>query len=253
VKGAAIITTSWDDGHPLDLRLAGLLAKYGLSGTFYVPRTAATGTMTPAEVRALSESFEIGAHTLDHTVLTRVSGEQAWAQIAGSKCWVEDVTGQHCRMFCPPRGKYRPQHVRMARTAGFMALRSVELGSLARPRAKSGILVMPTTVQAHPQGLCAVVRNALKRAAFANLWRMAASGAARDWPALARSLVCRAVAQGGVFHLWGHSWEIDQAGQWRELDEVLRFMGGFAPGARAVSNGQVCDEACAGPADVLAK
>ena len=33
----AVITTSWDDGHPLDLRMAGLLAKYGLKGSFYVP------------------------------------------------------------------------------------------------------------------------------------------------------------------------------------------------------------------------
>ena len=32
MKTATYITTSWDDGHPLDLRVAGLLAKYGLRG-----------------------------------------------------------------------------------------------------------------------------------------------------------------------------------------------------------------------------
>ena len=32
------ITTSWDDGHTLDLRLADLLDKYDLRGTFYVAR-----------------------------------------------------------------------------------------------------------------------------------------------------------------------------------------------------------------------
>jgi hypothetical protein len=37
VKPPAYITTSWDDGHPSDLRLADLLHKHSLRGTFYVP------------------------------------------------------------------------------------------------------------------------------------------------------------------------------------------------------------------------
>ena len=32
-----IVTTSWDDGHPLDVRLAELLSSYGVPGTFYLP------------------------------------------------------------------------------------------------------------------------------------------------------------------------------------------------------------------------
>ena len=32
-----LITTSWDDGHPLDLRLAELLHKYDVPATFYIP------------------------------------------------------------------------------------------------------------------------------------------------------------------------------------------------------------------------
>ena len=31
-----IVTTSWDDGNKLDLKLAALLDKYGLVGTFYI-------------------------------------------------------------------------------------------------------------------------------------------------------------------------------------------------------------------------
>jgi hypothetical protein len=29
-----VMTTSWDDGHPLDLQIAQLLSKSGLAGTF---------------------------------------------------------------------------------------------------------------------------------------------------------------------------------------------------------------------------
>ena len=31
--------------------------------------------------------------------------------------------------------------------------------------------------------------------------------------------------RGGVFHLWGHSWELEQTAQWQRLDAVLRLLG----------------------------
>jgi len=33
----AIVTTSWDDGHPSDLKLAELLREYDVPATFYIP------------------------------------------------------------------------------------------------------------------------------------------------------------------------------------------------------------------------
>ena len=72
------VTTSWDDGHPLDIRVAELLNKYALRGTFYVPMRAEKQTMTVPQLRELSTRFEIGAHTLAHTVLTSVGSAIAW-------------------------------------------------------------------------------------------------------------------------------------------------------------------------------
>ena len=31
-----VVTTSWDDGHILDLKLSNLLTKYNIKGTFYL-------------------------------------------------------------------------------------------------------------------------------------------------------------------------------------------------------------------------
>src|SRR3954447_24640572 len=73
MKPVAYITTSWDDGHPLDARVAELLAKYNLPGTFYVPRTSEYGTMSAGQLVELSSAFEIGAHTVRHVVLTGIS------------------------------------------------------------------------------------------------------------------------------------------------------------------------------------
>lgn len=37
-KNACIVTTSWDDGQTFDEKLSSLLLKYGVKGTFYIPR-----------------------------------------------------------------------------------------------------------------------------------------------------------------------------------------------------------------------
>ena len=33
-----LITTSWDDGNKLDIKVAELLDKYGMKGTFYIAK-----------------------------------------------------------------------------------------------------------------------------------------------------------------------------------------------------------------------
>jgi hypothetical protein len=242
-KPTTYITTSWDDGHPLDLRVAELLTKHGLRGTFYVPMTAANGTMTAAQIRELGLAFEVGAHTLHHTVLTGATEQQAWQEIVASKAWLESNIGQPCLMFCPPNGRYSDRHLAMARKAGYRGFRTVELLSLDFPRPTAGIALLPTTIQAYPHDLLALARNVIKRAAFDNLWRFVAHGRSSDWPALAGSLLRRAIKCGGVFHLWGHSWELQETGQWQRLDEVLRFAGEFVSQAPALTNGQVCQRA----------
>jgi hypothetical protein len=243
MSATACITTSWDDGHPLDLRVAELLARYGLRGTFYVPRTTEYGTMSVGQVRELSRGFEVGAHTLHHVDLTEACEQQAWQEIADSRFWVEDSTGQPCPMFCPPKGRFSRRELRLIRKAGYRGARSVELLSVALPRPRARLLLLPTSVQVHPHGRLAYVRNALKRGALCNLWRYVQKGCPADWTGLVRSLLARVLSGCGVFHLWGHSWELEQTGQWQRLEEVLRYLGQFTRQAPALTNGQVCESA----------
>jgi hypothetical protein len=241
MKPPTYITTSWDDGHSLDLRVADLLARYGLRGTFYVPESSEYGTMTPAQVRELSRGFEIGAHTVHHVDLGLATAEEANREIVDSRSWVEDVTGLPCPMFCPPKGKFSRRDLASIRNAGYRGIRSVELLSLDFPREDADLVLMPTTIQAHPHGPLAYARNAIKRGAVGNLWRYVALGCPADWTELARSALTRAIERGGVFHLWGHSWELERTGQWQRLEEVLRFMGRFTAEAPALTNGEVCN------------
>jgi peptidoglycan-N-acetylglucosamine deacetylase len=234
------ITTSWDDGHPLDFRVAELLKKYGLHGTFYVPMVAETETMTIAQLRELSLAFEIGAHTLHHNVLTRATEQEASQEVVDSKAWVENTTSLRCLMFCAPKGKYARRHLQMVREAGYLGLRNVELVSLDLPRRVAGLLLMPTTVQAYPHGFLAFAQNATKRAAFRNLWRLIVHGRSAEWSTLAQSLLLHAVKFGGVFHLWGHSWELQETGGWQRLEDLFRFMSCFVSQATPCTNGQIC-------------
>ncbi len=240
-----LITTSWDDGHPHDFRIAELLSKYKLTGTFYIPRNAPTGVMSPAHVRDLASSFEIGAHTLDHVFLPDVPDIRADEQIAGSKKWVEDVTGKPCPLFCPPAGKLHHHHIRLIRIAGFLGLRTVEFMSLDPPRSIAGMLIMPTTLQACPHGAGVYLRNFAKRFALRNLWLWITTARSTAWANNVRDLLAATLRRGGVFHLWGHSWEITEHAQWDRLEYAFKLMSEVLDQAPCLTNGEICRRALA--------
>lgn len=217
----SVVTTSWDDGHPLDLRVADLLAKYGLAGTFYVPREASWPVMTAVEIRGLSSKFEVGAHTLDHRTLDQLTEEEVRQQLSGSRNWIEGVTGKPCQTFCFPRGKYCHEQLSLVREAGYLSARTTELLSTEFPRRVEGLALISTTIQAFPHSPLAYTKNALKRRSLGSLVRARALFYMRDWRELAEKLLEKTLSRGGVFHLWGHSWEIEQEHQWDRLEELL--------------------------------
>lgn len=246
------ITTSWDDGHVLDFRVAELLTKHGLTGTFYIPQHAQYGTMSPNQVRQLSENFDVGAHTIDHLPLTELPDAEAHRQISESKTYIEQLTGRGCPIFCPPRGWFTKAHLAMARQSGFQAVRTVEMFSLDYPRREQDLLIMPTTLQAHPHSRGNHLRNVLKRGAMRNLWLYVRHGGAGCWIDIVEALAQRMVHDGGVLHLWGHSWELESQGQWQRLDQALALLGLLANSVRPATNWQVCENRLEQPAALSA-
>jgi len=236
---SAICTTSWDDGHPLDQRVADLLAKHCLTGTFYIPLQNSRPVMVGSEIRQLSETFEIGAHTIDHVVLTDVSEETAEAQIRGSKKQLEDLTGGSCGAFCFPKGRFQRCHLDMVRRAGFRCARTVELLSTQFPIRRAGIYLIPTTVQSSPHPWTAYVKNCAKRLASRNMVNFILHARSRNWTETAHSMLQVVAQNGGVFHLWGHSWEIEEQQQWPQLESVLREMQELRSTVQCVPNSRL--------------
>ena len=51
-----------------------------------------------------------------------------------------------------------------------------------------------------------------------------------------RRLVDHARAGGGYFHLWGHSWELDEYSLWGDLETALAHLASLSPSADFVTN-----------------
>jgi hypothetical protein len=48
---------------------------------------------------------------------------------------------------------------------------------------------------------------------------------ARSWLELGKRLFDVVLENGGVWHLFGHSWEIERLGLWGDLGEILDYVG----------------------------
>jgi peptidoglycan/xylan/chitin deacetylase (PgdA/CDA1 family) len=229
-----VVTTSWDDGHPCDLRLADMLDVHGLNGTFYVPlRNPERPVLAPSEVRRLAERFEIGAHTLNHRRLVGLHGPQLRAEIVEGRDNLEALLGRPVTAFCYPGGQFSSRVRAVVRQAGFTVARTT---MALRWDWEIDPMLLPTSVQAFPHGFRVHLGHALKegnwRGAANYVVRFASSG--RDWVRVALALLDQAVAARGWWHLWGHSWEVEDLGAWKRLETVLQEAG--ASGARTVTN-----------------
>jgi peptidoglycan-N-acetylglucosamine deacetylase len=226
------ITTSWDDGHVLDLRLASELAQCGIAGTFYVaPKSrelVENVRLSPAGLRELAEGFEIGGHTLTHPKLPELPEHGARREIREGKDLVENMLGRPVASFCYPYGAYSDAHPDMVRAAGFTVARTVERFCTAPP---DDLFRMGTTTHAYrhlvdgPQ----ILRRARGPRDALGMWR--------NWDLLNRKLLEKIRSSGGVLHLWGHSWEIDANDDWDRLRKVLRELAD--QDAVFVTNGQL--------------
>jgi hypothetical protein len=61
----------------------------------------------------------------------------------------------------------------------------------------------------------------------------------KAWTKRLYGLFDHAHARNSVFHLWGHSRDIDRLNAWDELTEFFAYVQGCVPVANRLSNGQL--------------
>lgn len=93
--------------------------------------------MSSEQVRSLRVAgMQVGAHTRDHPILSRLDDREARDQICGSKADLEAILGESVGLFAYPNGKpkrdYTDVHVVMLREAGFETAVSTSTGASQR-------------------------------------------------------------------------------------------------------------------------
>lgn len=239
---SAVFTFSTDDGHPSDLKMAELLNKNGLTGTFYVPITNREGlpVMEKAQMREIDRHFEIASHTFDHCYLKSVDLVEANHQIVEGKKKLEDMVGRVVTGFCYPGGKYRDAHAAMVQSAGFKYARTTM--NLCFD-AGTNRFEIPTTIQFYPHPKSVYLRNFVK----AGRWNKRSEGlrfALRhdNWIERLYALFDHACKRDGIFHLWAHSHDIDRINAWDELDRFFGYVARKIPPQNRLSNQQLASK-----------
>ena len=233
---AAVLTTSWDDGHRCDVMLARMLKEHGLKATFYVApenqEFAKQDLLSLPEIKDLSQDFEIGAHSMTHRRLPTISEQEAAREIIESKAVLEQVIGKEIKVFCYPGGAYTKLHMQLVKDAGYRYARTVATNTF-------------TVGDPYEAGTSLHVYN--RRFGF-DLWQTARFVKFQPikvlrclkWDALAKAMFDQLIKEGGIFHIWGHSWEIDEYDNWERLKNVFRYISAN-PNVSYVTNGELED------------
>jgi peptidoglycan/xylan/chitin deacetylase (PgdA/CDA1 family) len=218
-----IVTTSWDDGDYADLKVAELLRSRGVRGTFYVPINYQGRLLDHGQLRDLaSEGFEIGAHGLSHKPLWRLPLAELVQEVGPCKAILENIIGREVRMFCYPRGRYDASVVRALHEAGYHGARTVRM---LATRPAFAPFEMPTTLQIFPHRSLTYLKNVARARRLESLQtcllQMPRLG---SWLELGKRLFDAVLEKGGIWHLYGHSWEIERLGLWDDLFEILDYV-----------------------------
>ena len=151
-----VVGLTFDDGYRNNLDHAlPVLQANGFTATCYVLSDPFEGRnawddaigmtqkplFTPQDMRAwVAGGMEIGAHSRHHADLTTIDIASARDEIAGCKQALEAVIGREVRHFCYPYGRYRDEHVALAREAGYATATTTERG---RARVGDDLLQLP--------------------------------------------------------------------------------------------------------------
>jgi peptidoglycan-N-acetylglucosamine deacetylase len=230
----AVLTTSWDDAHRHDVRLARMLEEHGLKATFYVApenqEFAKRDLLSSAQIRDLSQGFEIGAHSMTHRRLPTISEQEAAREIIESKAVLEQVIGKEIKVFCYPGGAYTKLHVQLVKDAGYQYARTVARHkfTVEDPYAAG------TSVHVYNHGFGFDLWRTARFVKFQPIKVMRCL----EWDALAKAMFDQVIKEGGIYHIWGHSWEIDEHDDWERLENVFRYISAN-PKVSYVTNGEL--------------
>lgn len=131
--GTTVISLTFDDGDADQLNAAKLLERHDMHGTFYIATGAVgqPGYLTRAQLGKLANAGnELGAHTVSHLNLNKISAAEARRQACGSRAQLHRW-GFRASSLAYPNAATNSSVERVVRACGF---RSARLGAHLRGR-----------------------------------------------------------------------------------------------------------------------
>jgi peptidoglycan/xylan/chitin deacetylase (PgdA/CDA1 family) len=149
------VCITFDDGYRDNLEQAApILDRLQLPARIYVATSVIEGDarfdwyssqpplLSWAEIRDMANSdlFSFGAQSRTHPILPKLSDEDAWEEIAGSKRDLEERLGGSVSGFCYPGGLFRDRELEYVRRAGYAVGLTCEPGVNTKEQPRESLL-----------------------------------------------------------------------------------------------------------------
>lgn len=208
-------SVSVDDGHPLDIKIAEILEEKNIEAIFYIAIKNREGrpNLSKKDIVSLSKHFEIGGHAFNHVDLTKIPPKEAEKEIIVGKKALEDVLGRRIYSFCPPKGRYNKEVLKMVRKAGFTDCRTGRIVYFGKSD-RSNFLWHPN-LHLYPHRLTTDLIHCLKHFDYYSFRKRV-----RYLNRKHLELVEEFRKAKKHFHLWLHSWEVEERGLWPFLESL---------------------------------
>jgi peptidoglycan/xylan/chitin deacetylase (PgdA/CDA1 family) len=216
-----------------------LLKDYGINATMYIPLANPENKVISSNtIRTIAKDFEIGSHTYKHTRLTRLDENTMIYELIESKNVLESIVRREVVSFSYPWGLYNKKVTEKVKQSGYKIARTTKslCTTLSRP------LEYHPTIHAFDDNLITKSKHivtacdrslATKLLLYGNIFKR--------WNVIAKKSLDHVLENGGIWHLWGHSLEINRYDNWPLLRDLLEYakVNGRIYGAEFVTNGML--------------
>jgi len=202
-----------------------LLEKYNLKATFYIPLTNPENpVMEKSAMREISRLQEIGCHTLNHIYLNCLNDKDAEYEITECKVQMEEIIGKQVDAFCFPGGKFSERDLMNVKKAGYLFARTTKLMAISNPM----LNLMNTSIQVYNHSSFTLLMHCLlnmnispiKHTSFFMHYN-------KNFLKLAENYISSNNDTNSVFHIWGHSFEIEQYNLWSQVEDLFKMLSNY--------------------------
>ena len=206
-----VLTLSYDDGVVQDIRLIGILDKYGVKGTFnintgtYLAEDAVReryyGRMKLSEAKELyiGSGHEVAVHTLTHPFLERLKPDEVLTEVLEDRRNIEAQYGVVARGMAYPFGTYSEEVIELLAKCGIAYSRTTK-STMNFKFPENWLALHPTCHHREPTLMEMAKKFAETKSKYPS----------ENW----------------LFYVWGYSYEFDNNDNWNVIEEFAEYIGG---------------------------